>query len=288
METGMSTEILTQTGKTLVAGVFGWPVSHSRSPRLHGYWLRQYGIDGAYLPFATRPEDLTDAIRALPKLGFRGANVTLPHKERALEAVDGLTAVAKRIGAVNTLIVQDDDRILGDNTDGFGFLAHLKESAPAWRADVGKAVILGAGGAARGIIVALQDAGVREIVIANRTHARAEELAAELGGNIAVIDWDDRARVLRDAGLLVNTTQLGMKDQPPLEIDLTHLPKEAVVDDIVYVPLETDLLKAARLRGNATVDGIGMLLHQARPGFRAWFGKEPAVDAKLRDFVLAG
>ncbi|WP_374369547.1 shikimate dehydrogenase [Dongia sp.] len=282
----MTDSILTQTGKTQVAGVFGWPINHSRSPRLHGYWLRKYGIDGAYLPFSTRPEHLVEAIRALPKLGFRGGNVTLPHKERACDAVDDLSPVARRIGAVNTLIVREDGSILGDNTDGFGFLAHLKASAPSWRADNGKAVILGAGGAARGIIVALQEAGVKQIVIANRTTARAEALAADLGGDIAVIDWSDRAKVLRDAGILVNTTQLGMNGQPPLEIDLTHLPTQAVVDDIVYVPLETALLAQARARGNAVVDGIGMLLHQARPGFKAWFGKEPEVDAKLRDFVL--
>ncbi|WP_374380958.1 shikimate dehydrogenase [Dongia sp.] len=280
-------EIRTQSGKTRVAGVFGWPVNHSRSPRLHGYWLAKYGIDGAYLPFSTRPENLVDAIRALPKLGFRGANVTLPHKERALDAVDHLSDVARRIGAVNTLIVQEDGSILGDNTDGFGFVEHLKVSAPHWRAG-GKAVILGAGGAARGIIVALLDAGVSQIVITNRTAARAETLASSLDGPIDMVGWDDRAHALKEATLLVNTTQLGQAGQPPLEIDLQHLPREAVVDDIVYVPLETDLLKQAKARGNATVDGIGMLLHQARPGFKAWFGQEPEVDTALRDFVLAG
>lgn len=284
----MNEKVHTQTGKTLVAGVFGWPVAHSRSPRLHGYWLRKYGIDGAYLPFATTPEDLFAAIRALPKLGFRGANVTLPHKEAALDAVDELTPAARRIGAVNTLIVGDDGAIRGDNSDGFGFLEHLKASAPQWRADAGRAIIIGAGGAARGIVVALQDAGVREIVVINRTAFRAEALAADLGPGIAVLGWDDRAAALKDAALLVNTTQLGMNGQPPLALDLTHLPPAAVVDDIVYAPLETDLLKQARSRGNVTVDGIGMLLHQARPGFTAWFGREPEVDTGLRDFVLAG
>ena len=280
-------EIRTQSGKTRVAGVFGWPVNHSRSPRLHGYWLAKYGIDGAYLPFSTRPENLVEAIRALPKLGFKGANVTLPHKERALDAVDRLSDVARRIGAVNTLIVEDDGSVYGDNTDGFGFVAHLKASAPGWRGS-GKAVVLGAGGAARGIIVALLDAGVSNIVITNRTASRAETLANTLDGPIDIAGWDDRETALKDATLLVNTTQLGQAGQPPLEIDLKHLPREAVVDDIVYVPLETDLLKQARARGNATVDGIGMLLHQARPGFKAWFGQEPEVDMALRDFVLAG
>jgi shikimate dehydrogenase len=288
----MNDEISTQTGKTLIAGVFGWPINHSRSPRLHGYWLRKYGIDGAYLPFSTRPEHLVEAIRALPKLGFRGGNVTLPHKERALDALDELTPVARRIGAVNTLIVREDGSILGDNTDGFGFLEHLKASAPGWRAEAGDAVVLGAGGAARGIIVALLDAGVPRIVITNRTAARAETLGRALidhfdSSRIAIVDWDDRATALKDATLLVNATQLGQAGQAPLDLDLKNLPTQAVVDDIVYVPLETDLLKQARARGNRTVDGIGMLLHQARPGFKAWFGHEPEVDAKLRDFVLA-
>jgi shikimate dehydrogenase len=281
------TTIKTQSGKTLVAGVFGWPINHSRSPRLHGYWLAKYGIDGAYLPFSTRPENLAEAIRALPKLGFRGGNITLPHKERALDAVDHLSDVARRIGAINTLVVQDDGSIHGDNTDGYGFVEHLKASAPHWHPGY-KAVVLGAGGAARGIIVALLDAGVSSIVITNRTASRADSLANTLDGPIDVVGWDDRAAALKDATLLVNTTQLGQAGQPPLEIDLKHLPREAVVDDIVYVPLETDLLKQAKARGNATVDGIGMLLHQARPGFKAWFGKEPEVDSALRDFVLAG
>ncbi|WP_374654157.1 shikimate dehydrogenase [Dongia sp.] len=281
------TGISTHTGKTLVAGVFGWPVNHSRSPRLHGYWLAKYGIDGAYLPFSTRPENLVEAIRALPKLGFKGGNVTLPHKERALDAVDALSDVARRIGAVNTLIVQEDGSILGHNTDGYGFLEHLKASAPRWRAE-GTAVVLGAGGAARGIIVALQDAGVARIVLTNRTAARAENLARDLGGSIELVGWETRAEILKDAGLLINTTQLGQAGQPALDIDLKHLPREAVVDDIVYVPLETNLLAQARMRGNPVVDGIGMLLHQARPGFKAWFGHEPDVDAGLRAFVLAG
>lgn len=289
----MTDPIFTQTGKTLVAGVFGWPINHSRSPRLHGYWLRKYGIDGAYLPFSTRPEHLVEAIRALPKLGFRGGNVTLPHKERALDAVDDLSPVARRIGAINTLTVREDGTILGDNTDGFGFLEHLKASAPAWRAESGNAVVLGAGGAARGVIVALLDAGVPRIVIANRTAARAEKLGRALidhfdSARIAIVDWEDRATVLKDTSLLVNTTQLGQAGQAPLDINLKHLPTEAVVDDIVYVPLETTLLAQARARGNPIVDGIGMLLHQARPGFKAWFGQEPEVDAKLRDFVLRG
>lgn len=284
--------IFTQSGKTLTAGVFGWPVNHSRSPRLHGYWLRRYGIDGVYLPFSTRPEDLVAAIRALPRLGFRGGNVTLPHKERALDAVDELSPVARRIGAVNTLVVREDGSILGDNTDGFGFLEHLRASAPGWNAQA-PAIVLGAGGAARGIIVALLDAGVPKVTITNRTWARAENLATAIADHfdparIGLVDWEARNAALAHAGLLVNTTQLGQAGQSPLEIDLAALPTDAIVDDIVYVPLETDLLKQARMRGNKTVDGIGMLLHQARPGFEAWFGHAPEVDTTLRDFVLAG
>jgi len=276
------------TGRAKIAGVFGWPVTHSRSPRLHGYWLAKYGIDGAYLPFSTHPGALETAIRALPSLGFRGANVTLPHKEPALGLVDEATARAQRIGAVNTIVIGENGVIHGDNTDGFGFLAHLKASAPKWRTAHGDAAVLGAGGAARAVVVALLDAGVPRVILTNRTERRAEDLARDIGGDIEVVAWSERATALKTAGLLVNTTQLGQAGQPPLEIDLKHLPKEAVVDDIVYVPMETALLAAAKARGNQTVDGLGMLLHQARPGFAAWFGVEPEVTPELRDFVLQG
>jgi shikimate dehydrogenase len=284
----------TLTGKSKIAGVFGYPVDHSRSPRLHGFWLAQHGIDGAYIPFATHPRDLPRAIRALPSLGFRGGNVTLPHKEPALGLVDEVTRVAERIGAVNTLIVRDDGSILGDNTDGFGFLAHLEASQSGWQPHAGPALLLGAGGAARAIIVALLEAGVPEIRLANRTQARAEELAealdvalgGDLAGRLKVITWHHREAALEGAGLLVNSTQLGMAGQPPLDMNLDALPKAATVYDIVYVPLETPLLRTARARGHAVVDGLGMLLHQARPGFAAWFGVEPQVTPALRDFVL--
>jgi shikimate dehydrogenase len=284
----------TLTGKSRIAGVFGYPVDHSRSPRLHGFWLAQYGIDGAYIPFATHPRDLPRAIRALPSLGFRGGNVTLPHKEPALGLVDEVSRVAQRIGAVNTLVVREDGSILGDNTDGFGFLAHLQASQPHWQPDAGPAVVLGSGGAARAIVVALLESGVPRIVLANRTQRRAEELAealagalgSELGDRIGVVAWHHREAALEGAGLLVNTTQLGQAGQPPLDLVLDALPVSAVVYDIVYVPLETALLAGARTRGNSVVDGLGMLLHQARPGFAAWFGTEPQVTAELRDFVL--
>jgi shikimate dehydrogenase len=276
------------SGRAKLAGVFGWPVAHSRSPRLHGYWLERHAVDGAYLPFAVRPENLALALKALPILGLRGVNLTLPHKEAALGLVDRAIEEAKRIGAVNTIVVDVDGRLEGRNTDGYGFLAHLKASVPGWRANSGPVVLLGAGGAARAIAVALLDAGVPELRLVNRTPARAAELAKALGGNVAVVPWQDRARAQESATLLVNSTTLGMVGQPPLDLDISRLPRQAPVYDIVYAPLETPLLAAARARGHVCVDGIGMLLHQARPGFAAWFGIEPEVTAELRNFVLAG
>lgn len=276
------------TGKARIAGVMGWPVGHSRSPRLHGFWLRQHGIDGAYVPLAVPPDRVEQAIRALPALGLRGCNVTVPHKEAALRAVDRLDPVAKRIGAVNTILVQEDGTLEGRNTDGFGFVENLREGAPGWRADAGPAVVLGAGGAARAILVALLEEGAPEIRLTNRTAARAEELAAEIGGPIRIVPWERRADALSGAALLVNTTTQGMTGQPALEIELSDLPATALVTDIVYTPLVTPLLAAAQARGNPVVDGIGMLLHQARPGFAAWFGLDPQVTPELRRFVLEG
>ena len=270
------------------AGVCGWPVAHSRSPRLHGYWLERHGIDGAYLPFAVRPENLAAALNALPVLGLRGVNLTVPHKEAALGLVDRASEEARRIGAVNTIVVDGDGGLEGRNTDGYGFLAHLKASAPGWRSASGPAVLLGAGGAARAIAVALIEAGVPELRLVNRTADRAAGLAKALSGNIAPVPWQDRNLALAGAALLVNSTTLGMVGQPPLDIDLSRLPRKAPVYDIVYAPLETPLLAAARARGHPCIDGIGMLLHQARPGFAAWFGVEPEVTAELRSFVLAG
>ncbi len=275
------------SGKARLAGVMGWPVAHSRSPRLHGLWLQRYGIDGAYLPFAVRPENLPAALGCLPLLGLRGVNVTLPHKEAALGLCTRVSEAARRIGAVNTILVGEDGALEGSNTDAFGFLEHLRASQPSFRPESGPAVLLGAGGAARAIAVALLDAGVPELRLANRTAARAAALASELGPRVKRVDWADREAALAGAGLLVNSTTLGMTGQASLDLDLAALPRQATVYDIVYVPLETPLLAAARARGNATVDGLGMLLHQARPGFAAWFGQEPEVDAALRDFVLA-
>lgn len=276
------------TAKAAVAGVMGWPVGHSRSPRLHGWWLDRYGIDGAYIPLAVPPGRIAEAVRALPALGLRGANVTVPHKEAVIAACDRVDPVARRIGAVNTLVVAEDGTIEGRNTDGFGFMENLRADRPDWRAGAGPAVVLGAGGAARAILVALADAGAPEIRLLNRTRDRAETLAAELGGPVRVLPWEERAFALDGAALVVNTTTQGMGGQPALDLDLGRLPPSALVTDIVYTPLHTPLLKAALDRGNPVVDGLGMLLHQARPGFEAWFGRVPEVTPELRRFVLEG
>jgi shikimate dehydrogenase len=276
------------TGRARLAGVMGWPVAHSLSPRLHGHWLHRYGIDGAYVPLAVPPERLEQALQALPALGFAGVNLTIPHKEAAVSLVDQLSPAAERIGAVNTVVVEPDGTLSGDNTDGFGFIAALSESDVAWRAGAGPAVVLGAGGAARAVAVALLDSGAPEVRLLNRTPERAHALARELGGAIHAVPWAERSAALDDAALLVNTTSLGMRGQPPLVLPLDALPRTALVSDVVYTPPVTALLVAARARGNRVVDGLGMLLHQARPGFRAWFGVDPVVDDDLRAAVLAG
>lgn len=275
------------SGRAKLAGVMGWPVGHSLSPILHGYWLATLGIDGAYVPLPVKPEDFDGALRTLAKLGFAGANVTIPHKQAALAAVDELDDVARRIGAVNTVVVRRDGSLWGTNTDAYGFLENMKWRYPEWEPSAGPATVIGAGGAARAIVVALLDAGAPSVRLVNRSHGRAESLAATLDGRIEVRDWETRALALDGAALLVNTTSLGMTGQPPLDLDLARLTPGAAVCDIVYVPLETELLKAAKAAGHPVIDGIGMLLHQARPGFAAWFGIEPVVDNALLAHVLA-
>jgi shikimate dehydrogenase len=267
------------------AAVMGWPVAHSRSPALHGFWLKTYGIDGSYERLPVQPEDLPKALRDLPAQGFAGVNLTVPHKEIAMSVVDSISDVGRRVGAVNTIFVTADGKLNATNTDAYGFITSLKVGAPAWRTGAGPAVVLGAGGAARAVVAALQDAGVPEVRILNRTLERAETLAREFNGK--AVAWEQRAAVLADASLLVNTTTLGMKGQAPLDLDLARLPAAAVVNDIVYVPLETDLLRDARARGNTVVDGLGMLLYQAQAGFEGWFGRKPEVTQELRDHVLA-
>lgn len=278
----------TLSGKAKLAGVMGWPIGHSLSPRLHGYWLRQYAVDGAYVPLAVRREDFAGTVRMLPRLGFAGANVTVPHKEAALAAVDEAAGEARRIGAVNTIVVRADGSLMGWNSDGFGFMESLKAGLPEWNPGLGPAVVLGAGGAARAVCAALVDGGVPELRLVNRTASRAEALAADIGGPIEVVSWAERESALDGARLLTNTTTLGMAGNPPLDLVLERLPPEAAVTDIVYAPLRTPLLVAAAARGNPTVDGLGMLLHQARPGFAAWFGVEPEVTDEMRAFVLQG
>ena len=274
------------TGKALLAGVMGWPVGHSRSPRLHNFWLRQLGIDGVYVPLPVRPEDLALVLKALPRMGFRGVNLTIPHKEAALALVDRLSPAAKAIGAVNTIKVEDGGSLFGDCTDGYGFLANLQENAPGWKAASGPAVMVGAGGAAAAIGWSLLEAGLPELRIVNRTLEKADRLARHLGPRCRAMAWEDRAKALDSASLLVNATSLGMEGQPALDLDLAPLPLGAVVADIVYAPLETPLLAKARARGNPAVDGLGMLLHQAVPGFESWFGQRPSVTAELRAHVL--
>ncbi len=278
---------MTISGSGRVAGVMGWPIAHSRSPQIHGHWLERYGVDGAYVPFAVRPENGAAALRALPMLGFAGTNVTIPHKVTAFETVDRRDAAADAIGAVNTVVVEADGALAGFNTDAPGLLAHLRASAGDWR-PWAPAAVLGAGGSARAALFALLEAGAPEIRLANRTRAKAEALAASFGPKVKVVDWPERAEMLDGAGLLLNTTSLGMTGQPPLDLALDDLPTTAVVYDIVYAPLETPLLAAARDRGNLGVDGLGMLLHQAAPGFERWFGVTPVVDDALRDVILAG
>lgn len=273
------------SGKTRLAGVLGWPVGHSLSPRVHGFWLQRHRIDGAYLPLPVRPEAFPAAVRALLELGFRGANVTIPHKRAALDLCDSLDEAARRIGAVNTLVFAEGE-IQGRNSDGFGFIENLRHGAPSWRAGHGPAVVLGAGGAARAAVHALLEAGATEIRLCNRTLERAQALARDMTGPVTCVPWAARAGALDGAGLLVNTTSLGMTGQAALDLALDVLPAAALVTDIVYAPLETDLLRRARARGNPAVDGLGMLLHQARPGFEAWFGAAPEVTAEMRAFVL--
>ncbi len=278
------------TGAARLSGIMGWPVAHSRSPALHGFWLGEHGIDGAYVPLAVPPERLEQALRALPALGFRGCNLTIPHKQAALAVMDRVDPFARRIGAMNTVVVAADGSLEGSNTDVYGFRENLREQAADWNPLAGPAVVLGAGGSARAVVAALITAGVSEIRMVNRTRDRAEILAHELaepGARIAILPWETRAAALGDAGILVNTTSLGMDKEPPLDLDLAALPTAAVVVDIVYVPLETGLLASARRLGHRVVDGLGMLLHQGRPGFEAWFGKAVQVTPALRVAMLA-
>jgi shikimate dehydrogenase len=278
---------MAEAKRSFVGGIMGDPVAHSRSPLIHDTWCAQHGIDGRYVKLAIKPAGLAAALRALPALGFAGVNLTIPHKEPALALLDVVDATARRIGAVNLVVVAGEGRLIGRNTDGYGFMASILEAAPAWQASAGPAVVLGAGGAARAIVTSLLDAGASEVRLVNRSQERAGELARDAGAAVRVIDWRERHAALGGAALLVNTTSLGMAGEPPLDLTLDDLPRAAIVVDIVYVPLETPLLTAARARGHTAVDGLGMLLHQAVPTFEALFGVRPAVTPGLRDKVVA-
>ena len=275
------------TDKVKLAGVIGQPIAHSRSPHLHGHWLKRYGISGHYIPMEVAQSDLKSVLETLPKMGFQGVNVTLPHKEAVLELADSVTDRAALIGAANTLTFTADGRIQADNTDGVGFLANIQDYVPEWSAKSGPCVVFGAGGASRAIIAALSQAGAPLIRVTNRTRARSDALKDHFGAKIEVVDWVQAGNVLDDASLLVNTTSLGMQGKSALRVPLDCLRPETVVTDIVYTPLETELLRTAKAAGCRTVDGLGMLLHQAAPGFERWFGTAPEVDVDLRKAVLA-
>ncbi len=264
-----------------LAGVMGWPVAHSRSPVIHNHWIAEHDLSGAYVLLPVQPERIETALRALPVLGFAGCNLTIPHKVAALSVVDRIDDLAQRIGAINTVVVETDGSLSGRNTDGFGYIQSLLDAQPDWQADAGPAVVLGAGGAARAVIVGLMDSGATEIRLTNRSWAKAHDMAQEFGGPVRAIPWENRHDALAGATLLVNTTNQGMHGEAALDLRLDQLPTQALVSDIVYVPLETPLLAAARLRGHVTVNGLGMLLNQARPAFAAWFGVQPNITPGL-------
>jgi shikimate dehydrogenase len=272
--------------KIPLAGVIGSPIAHSRSPALHGHWLKTFGIPGFYIPMDVASENLAEVLRALPKAGFVGVNVTVPHKVAVMELADLVTDRATLIGAANTLIFRKDGKIHADNTDGYGFIENLRQNAPDWNPAAGPAAVLGAGGAARAVIASLLDVGVPEIMISNRTRIRAEGLQHDFGHRLRVVDWVQAGNMLEDAATVVNTTSLGMVGKPELRVPLDGLQKGALVTDLVYAPLQTRLLRVAQEMGCVTVDGLGMLLHQAVPGFERWFGQRPVVDAATRAAVL--
>ena len=275
-----------------LAGVMGWPVSHSRSPLMHNLWLKQHGIQGVYVPLPVQPGRLSDALRGLPALGFAGCNLTIPHKVAAMAHMDESDPLARRMGAMNLVVVGPEGQLKGFNTDGFGFWQSLIDAQPGFRADAGPVAVLGAGGAARAVVLSLLERGAPQVRLLNRTAEKAQQLAHELGesgvqGAIEVLPWTEREAALQGCALLVNTTSLGMQGQPELSLRLDALPQDALVCDVIYVPLETALLKQARSRGHVTVNGLGMLMNQARPAFHAWFGVMPEITPELQQAMLA-
>lgn len=268
-----------------MAGVMGWPVMHSRSPMIHNFWFLEHGLAGSYVPLAIRPEGLRAALRALHPLGFSGCNVTIPHKQEAMKIVDEIDESARKIGAISCVTVRPDGTLLGSNNDAYGFIRNIEHTMPAWRADAGPIVVIGAGGGSRAVCYGLMQSGAKEIRLVNRQLARAEAIATEFGAPIKAYPWEQRHDFLSGAAMLVNTTSQGMVGQTALDLRLDKLPTTALVTDIVYIPLETPLLAAAKARGNPTVAGLGMLLHQGPLAWQKWFGLEPKVSDALRELV---
>lgn len=278
---------MAEQNRFLLAAVMGWPISQSRSPMLHNYWFEKHGLAGSYVPLAIRPEGLKDALRALPSLLYAGCNLTIPHKQEAFKIVDEADDTAKKIGAISCVIVRPDGSLAGTNNDHYGFVHNILDFVPDWRADAGPVAVMGAGGGARAVIYGLMHRGAREIRLCNRTQARAETLAREFGGPITVVPWTERHNCLDGCAMLANATSQGMIGQLPLDLELDKLPKSALVADIIYIPRETPLIVSARERGHRTVTGLGMLLHQGIPAWKAWFGIEPKVTAELRAKIEA-
>jgi shikimate dehydrogenase len=278
---------MSESQKFKLAGVMGMPIYQSRSPLLHNYWLAKYGIQGAYGHFPVELHNLEAAIRGLSALGLAGCNITLPHKVHAMKMMDHIDPLAQRMGAINCIVVQEDGALHGFNHDGYGYIQSLKDAKPDWRADEGPILVLGAGGAARAILLSLVDAGAKEIRLVNRTISKAQELTNGVESVVKVFNWSERNECMRGAAMLINTTNQGMYGQPHLDVQLDALALTALVSDAVYIPLETPLLEKARLRGNATVNGLGMLFNQARPAFKSWFGVMPEITHELKETLLA-
>jgi shikimate dehydrogenase len=278
---------MSDSNRFKLAGVMGMPIFQSRSPIIHNHWIALHGIKAAYGHFPVQIDQVESAIRGLSALGLAGCNITLPHKVKAMALMDHLTPMAQRVGAINCIVVQADGSLHGHNNDGYGYLQSIRDEKPDWRADAGPITLLGAGGAARAVIMALIDAGAKEIRLLNRTRDKAQELAALNPTVVKVHDWSERHAALAGAAMLINTTNQGMYDQPPLDLVLDDLPGTALVSDLIYVPLETPLIKAAKARGHVAINGLGMLLNQAVPAFEAWFGVKPVIDAALRQKILA-
>jgi len=270
-----------------IAGLMGWPVAHSRSPVIHNHWLAHHGIAGRYVLFPVPPEKLEAAVRGMAALGLRGCNVTTPHKQAIFPLLDRVDGLARKIGAVNTVVVEQDGTLTGFNNNGNGFIQSLRDADSKWRPDSGPIVVLGAGGAARAVVASLAAQGAREIRVTNRSLDKAEAIADAVGSVVKVLPWDQREEALDGIALLANATSLGMTGKPPLPISLERLPQGALVGDLIYIPPETPLLAAARMHGNVTVNGLGLLLNQARPAFNAWFGVMPEITPALRQAVAA-